>query len=99
MMGPAFYVMAILGCGEADAACEPVGVTEQMYESIEACTEATPDAVNHHSDLAYPVVVAQCQKGDQAVSYKILPDEVDLPEPTRKPEFRRATFREGPART
>ena len=70
-----------------------------MYESIEACTEATPDAVNHHSDLAYPVVVAQCQKGDQAVSYKILPDEVDLPEPTRKPEFRRATFREGPART
>ncbi|PWG02542.1 hypothetical protein DF286_06430 [Sphingosinicella humi] len=96
MMGPAFYVMAILGCGEADAACEPVGVTEQMYESIEACTEATPDAVNHHSDLAYPVVVAQCQPGDQAVSYKILPQEVDLPEPQREPDFRRATLRKGP---
>src|SRR3546814_7630278 len=82
MMGPAFYVMAILGCGEADTACEPVGVTEQMYQSIDACTEATPDAVSRHSDLAYPVVVAQCQPGDRSISYKILPHEVRSEEPT-----------------
>ena len=98
MMGPAFYVMAILGCGEAESACEPVGVTEQMYQSIDACTAATPDAVNQHSDLAYPVVVAQCEPGDRSISYKILPHEVDLPEPEDNPELRRATFRKGSAR-
>ena len=98
MMGPAFYVMAILGCGEADTACEPVGVTEQMYQSIDACTEATPDAVMRHSDLAYPVVVAQCQAGDRSVSYNILPHEVELPAPDRRPEFRRAAFHKGSAR-
>ncbi|HEY9552457.1 hypothetical protein [Allosphingosinicella sp.] len=98
MMGPAFYVMAILGCGEADTACEPVGVTEQMYQSIDACTEATPDAVSRHSDLAYPVVVAQCQPGDRSISYKILPHEVELPAPERDPQFRRATLRKGSAR-
>lgn len=97
-MGPAFYVMAILGCGEADTACEPVGVTEQVYQSIDACTAATPDAVTRHADLAYPVVVAQCQPGDRSISYKILPHEVDLPEPERGSDVRRAAFRKGSAR-
>ena len=41
MMGPAFYVMAILGCGEADTACQQVGVTQAQYESADACTAAT----------------------------------------------------------
>lgn len=97
-MGPAFYVMAILGCGEGDAACEPVGVTEQMYQSLEACTAATPDAVTRHSGLAYPVVVAQCEAGDRSVSYKILPHEVDLPEPERDSDVRQARFEPGSAR-
>jgi hypothetical protein len=98
MMGPAFYVMAILGCGEADTACQPVGVTEQVYQSIDTCTAATPDAVARHSDIAYPVVVAQCQAGDRSISYKILPHEVDLPEPDRDSQFRRAAFHKGAAR-
>lgn len=98
MMGPAFYVVAILGCGEADVACQPVGVTDAMYQSIEDCTAATSDAVTQHSGLAYPVVVAQCQAGDRSVSYNILPSEVDLPDPDREPQFRRATFRKGSAR-
>ncbi|MFC7499356.1 hypothetical protein ACFQRC_09000 [Enterovirga sp. GCM10030262] len=83
MMGPAFYVMAILGCGEADTACQQVGVTQAQYESADACTAATADAVGRHGDLLYPVVVAQCMPGDSKISYKILPGEVDLPEPDR----------------
>ena len=63
MMGPAFYVMAILGCGEADTACQQVGVTQAQYESADACTAATADAVGRHGDLLYPVVVAQCMPG------------------------------------
>ena len=88
-MGPAFYVMAILGCGEADTACQQVGVTEQVYQSIDECTAAPPDAVPRHSDLAFPVVVAQCQPGDRSISYKIMPEDVNLPPAERTPEFRR----------
>ena len=40
-MGPAFYVIAILGCGEADSACQQVRVAEPVYQSVEACTAAT----------------------------------------------------------
>jgi hypothetical protein len=92
MMGPAFYVLAILGCGEGDAACQTVGVTETMYQSFEACTAATPEAVTRHGDLAYPVVVAQCQPGDRSISYTIMPDDVDLPPAERAPEFRRVSL-------
>lgn len=99
MMGPAFYVLAILGCGEGDVACQTVGVTETMYQSFEACTAATPDAVVRHGDLAFPVVVAQCQPGDRSISYKIMPDDVDLPAAERAPEFRHASFRTGSARS
>ena len=82
-MGPAFYVIAILGCGEADAACQQVSVADAVYQSVDACNAATADALAEHVDLAFPVVVAQCMPGDSKISYKILPGEVDLPEPDR----------------
>ena len=40
-MGPAFYIMAILGCGEADAPCEPVATVAARYQSEAECKAAT----------------------------------------------------------
>ena len=98
-MGPAFYVMAILGCGEAETACEPVGVTDSRYESVEACTAETAAAIERHANAPYPVVVAQCQKAEGAVVGKILPSEIKLPEPQQQqlrdgPRFQRAVLAE-----
>ena len=90
-MGPAFYVMAILGCGEAEAACQPVAMTESRYESLEACNQATPAAVERHSEAAFPVVVAQCQRADAKIAHTLNPEDIDLPEPVRDSQIRQAS--------
>jgi hypothetical protein len=91
-MGPAFYIMAILGCGEGDAACEQVATTDTHYESVEACNAATPAAVEQHMDLAFPVVVAQCRRADAKVAAKVVPAQIDLPEPDQQPRVQRAVY-------
>lgn len=59
-MGPAIFIIAILGCGEADAPCQQVRTLEARYESQAACTAATEAAVVQNSDVDFPVVAAQC---------------------------------------
>ena len=59
-MEPLTFLIAILGCGEADAPCQQVRMLETRYESQAACTAATEAAVTRNSDVDYPVVVAQC---------------------------------------
>ena len=59
-MGPGIFIIAIMGCGEGDAPCQQVRTLEARYESQAACTAATEAAVTKHSDVDYPVVVAQC---------------------------------------
>jgi acyl-CoA synthetase (AMP-forming)/AMP-acid ligase II len=91
-MGPAFYVMAILGCGEADAPCEPVNTLATRYESAEACEAATADALQRSSDALFPVVIAQCRKAGTEISQKVWADEVKLPEASGQPRVRRAAY-------
>ncbi len=91
-MGPAFYVLAILGCGEADTACEQVATAPAQYSSLEECNRATDAAVTQHQDALYPVVVAQCRRADAKVAEKLMPEQIDLPEPSRRPDVRRASY-------
>lgn len=92
-MGPAIYVMAILGCGEATDVCEPVATLPARYESAEACNSATVDAIQRHSEALYPVVVAECRAAGAPVA-KVWADEVRLPAPDggRQPSVRRASY-------
>jgi hypothetical protein len=60
IMGPGIYLIAILGCGEAEAPCEQVRTLETRYESQAACTAATDAAILASSDVDAPVIVAQC---------------------------------------
>ncbi len=83
-MGPVFYVMAILGCGEADA-CEQVDVARAHFASVEECNAETGNEVERRMDLAYPVIVAQCHRADQKVSLQLDADDVMLPEPNAAP--------------
>ena len=90
-MGPAFYVMAILGCGEAETACEPVANVAAQYQTAEACNAAAPSAIEKHSDALYPVVVAQCRKAASSAQ-QVFSDEVKLPDAQQQPRVRRAAY-------
>jgi hypothetical protein len=59
-MEPLTFLIAIMGCGEADAPCQQVRTLEARYESQAACAAATEAAVTRNSDVDYPVVVAEC---------------------------------------
>ncbi len=93
-MGPAFYIMAILGCGEAEAPCQTVATVPARYESQAACNAATEDALAEHAgDALYPVVVAQCRNAAEPAAQQIWTDEVKLPDAEDRPERRRAADR------
>lgn len=83
-MEPAFFIIAILGCGEGDAPCEQVRLLESRYESRAACSESTDRALTAEADAPYPVVVAQCV-GAQEKSGKVMPIEILLPKPGPAP--------------
>lgn len=60
-MGPLYYVIAILGCGDGSVQCSPVATVPTQYSSQAACEAATGDALLANSDLDFPTLVAQCR--------------------------------------
>ncbi len=92
-MGPVFYVLAILGCGEGETACEQIATANASYQSVDACNQATEGALMSHVDASFPVVVAQCRRADNPAAAKVWADEVDRPGPDAaqpKPRVERA---------
>ena len=55
------YVMAIMGCGESDAACREVRIDQQTYRSEASCRAGMNAALARHTDLEFPTVVARCR--------------------------------------
>jgi hypothetical protein len=94
-MGPAYYILAVLGCGEGEAACQQVAVAPTQYASYETCQAASEDALMRHSDADYPVVVAQCSKAGAQPAAQVLAHDVALPQPDAMPQVRpqRASFK------
>jgi hypothetical protein len=76
-MGAGIFIIAIMGCGEADAPCEQVRTLEARYESRAECAAATEAAVSRIGDVEYPVVVAQCLAADAPAA--VSADEVERP--------------------
>jgi hypothetical protein len=60
-MGPAYYVIAILGCGDGGAACQTVASPAAHYATEQACLAARTDALMANSDLDFPTLFATCQ--------------------------------------
>jgi len=67
-MGPAFYVMAILGCADTETACQQVRIAETEYATPEACNAATSAILYQNSDLAFPVVMAECRPANRSMA-------------------------------
>ncbi len=86
-MEPLMFVMAILGCGESDAACREVRVEPARYQSEAACLAAAEAALIRSDDLPYPTVVAQCRAAG-ATARQLRGSEVMLPDAERLPTER-----------
>lgn len=80
-MQAAIFLMAIMGCGEGEAPCQPVRMLDARYQSQAECMAATEDALLRFGDADYPVIVAQCVPAGAAPDLKGI--DVALPEPER----------------
>ncbi len=87
--------MAILGCGDAGTACEPVGVAPVRYESISACVAAQEDVLAR-TDVMYPVITAQCRPASGATPAKLDATGAKAPEAPatrQRPLLKQASLR------
>ena len=88
-MEPVLYIMAILGCGEGEVACEQVRTVDVQYASEAQCNAATEAQLFRNSDVAFPLVVAQCRRvGAQPA--RLMPGEVLRVPGQRAPQGRPA---------
>ena len=60
-MGPVYYVIAILGCGDGSVQCSPAATVPTQYSTRAACEAASNEALLSNSDLDFPTLVAQCR--------------------------------------
>ena len=60
-MDPVFFVLAIMGCGDASAACAEARVEPARYTTMRQCQVAMPAALARNTDLDFPVVSAACR--------------------------------------
>jgi hypothetical protein len=63
-MGPAYFVIAILGCADGGSACTPVATLETRYATEAECAAAAPAALMDNSNFDYPTLVARCRSGN-----------------------------------
>ena len=62
-MGPAYFVIAILGCADGGTACTPVATLPTRYSSASECDAATVAALSENNAFDYPTLLARCRKG------------------------------------
>lgn len=60
-MEPVYFVLAIMGCGDGQAACQEQRVEPVRYETAAECRAAMPIALQRHTDIDFPVVSAACR--------------------------------------
>lgn len=61
-MEPLYYVIAIMGCGDAGTACEQARVEPIRYRSALECQAAMPAALTRNNDLSFPELTGACQQ-------------------------------------
>lgn len=55
-----FVAMAIMGCGDAGAACETLKIMEPDFETVAECNAAAPGILMRLTDLDYPEIHVDC---------------------------------------
>ncbi|HXS49197.1 MAG TPA: hypothetical protein VN713_03615 [Sphingomicrobium sp.] len=63
-MGPAYFIIAILGCADGGSACTPVATLQTHYATEAQCTAAEGAALIDNSNFDFPTLVARCRPGE-----------------------------------
>lgn len=61
-MGPAYFVIAILGCADGGSACTPVTTLQTHYSTQSECAAASGAALIQNSNFDFPTLVASCRE-------------------------------------
>jgi hypothetical protein len=61
-MGPAYFVIAIMGCADGGAACTPVATLPTEYATPAACAAETATALESNASFDFPTLTAQCRE-------------------------------------
>lgn len=72
-MEPVFFVLAIMGCGDAGAACSQARVEPARYSTAAQCQAALPAALQRNTDLSFPVLTAACKRSGMQVVERATP--------------------------
>jgi hypothetical protein len=67
-MGPAYFVIAIMGCADGGGSCTPVATLQTRYETQAQCAAATAAAREANSNFDFPTLLARCRQGSSAIS-------------------------------
>jgi hypothetical protein len=78
-MGPGYFVIAILGCGDGGSSCTQVTTLQTRYASVAECSEATSAALEANSNFDFPTLLAQCRPGTARAAAEARHDK---PQPT-----------------
>ena len=81
-MGPGFFFIAILGCGDGSAPCTPVATLPTRYESRSACAAATGPALAGSSEFDFPTILAECRPANSPAATR--PPAQRLPDDARQ---------------
>ncbi len=73
-MGPSYFVIALLGCGDGAADCRTIAAPAMRYASEQACLAARDDVLVANSDLDFPTLLAACVPGLHRPAAKAAPE-------------------------
>lgn len=67
-MGPAFYILAIMGCGDGAVQCETLMREDRVFRTEAACQAEIEDALMRATDQPYPTLAAECRNVSSQVA-------------------------------
>ena len=73
-MGPSYFVIALLGCGDGAADCRTIAAPAIRYASEQACLAARGDVLTANSDLDFPTMLATCVPGLSRPAAEAVPE-------------------------
>ena len=73
-MGPSYFVIALLGCGDGAADCRTIAAPAMRYATEQACLAARGDVLTANSDLDFPTLLATCVPGLSRPAAEAVPE-------------------------
>ncbi len=61
-MGPGYFILAIMGCGDGATMCEQIALRETTFRSETACMAETESALDEAMDQPFPLLLADCRR-------------------------------------